>query len=66
MRVDGSGQEDAVKLEGDEAIPAVEPVSASGAGVLSSVTGADGWVEVPESREGIPAGETVAVQQWER
>lgn len=50
----------------EESLPGVEPVRVSGAGVLSSVTVADGWVEVPESREGIPAGETVPVQQWER
>ena len=41
------------------------PVSASGAGVLSTVALADGWVQIPESREGIPAGETVTVEQWE-
>ncbi len=41
------------------------PTRASGAGVLSSVALADGWVVVPESREGIPAGETVSVQNWE-
>ncbi|WP_128476250.1 molybdopterin molybdotransferase MoeA [Halorussus pelagicus] len=41
------------------------PTRASGSGVLSSVALADGWVEVPEGREGIPAGETVAVQDWE-
>jgi molybdopterin molybdotransferase len=40
-------------------------VRASGAGVLSSVGMADGWVVVPEGREGIDAGETVAVQDWE-
>jgi molybdopterin molybdotransferase len=50
--------------EGD--LPAVEPLRTSGAGVMSSVAAADGWVEVPESREGVPAGETVAVQEWER
>jgi len=33
--------------------------------VLSSVALADGWVEVPEEREGIAEGETVAVQDWE-
>ncbi|MCU4716786.1 molybdopterin molybdotransferase MoeA [Halapricum hydrolyticum] len=42
-----------------------EPTRASGAGVLSSVALADGWVVVPESREGIPAGETVAAENWE-
>ena len=41
------------------------PVRVSGAGVLSSVTAADGWVEIPEQREGIPAGETVTVQLWD-
>jgi hypothetical protein len=43
----------------------VEPVRTGGAGVLSSVAAADGWVVVPESREGIPAGETVTVRDWE-
>ncbi|MFB6134745.1 MAG: gephyrin-like molybdotransferase Glp [Halanaeroarchaeum sp.] len=41
------------------------PVSASGAGVLSTVALADGWVTVPESREGIPADRTVSVSRWE-
>ncbi|MEZ3115962.1 molybdopterin molybdotransferase MoeA [Halobaculum sp. MBLA0147] len=41
-----------------------EPVRAAGAGVLSSVALADGWVVVPESREGFPAGTTVDVQLW--
>jgi molybdopterin molybdotransferase len=41
------------------------PTRASGAGVLSSVALADGWVVVPEEREGIPADETVAVEDWE-
>jgi molybdopterin molybdotransferase len=41
------------------------PTRASGAGVLSSVALADGWVVVPERREGIPEGETVAVESWE-
>jgi molybdopterin molybdotransferase len=26
---------------------------------------ADGWVVVPEGREGFPEGETVAVEDWE-
>jgi molybdopterin molybdotransferase len=42
----------------------VEPVR-GGAGVLSSVAAADGWVLVPESLEGVAAGETVTVQRWE-
>ncbi|WP_458187518.1 molybdopterin molybdotransferase MoeA [Haladaptatus sp. NG-WS-4] len=41
------------------------PTRASGSGVLSSVALADGWVEVPEEREGIPEGETVEVANWE-
>ena len=41
------------------------PTRASGSGVLSSVALADGWVVVPEEREGIPAGETVEVEDWE-
>lgn len=41
------------------------PTRASGSGVLSSVALADGWVVVEESREGIPEGETVAVESWE-
>ena len=41
------------------------PTRTSGAGVLSSVALADGWVAVPEGREGFAAGETVAVQNWE-
>ena len=42
----------------------VEPVR-GGAGVLSSVAAADGWVVVPESLEGVAAGEPVVVQQWD-
>ena len=42
-----------------------EATRASGAGVLSSVALADGWVTVPEGREAIPEGETVAVEDWE-
>jgi len=51
---------------GDGTEPTASPVRTGGAGVMSSVAFADGWVEVPESREGIQAGETVTVQQWER
>jgi molybdopterin molybdotransferase len=40
-------------------------VRASGAGVLSSVALSDGWVVVPEQREGLAEGDTVAVQNWE-
>ena len=41
------------------------PTRASGSGVLSSVSLADGWVVVPEGREGVAEGETVAVEDWE-
>ncbi|SFB85313.1 molybdopterin molybdotransferase [Halobiforma haloterrestris] len=41
------------------------PTRASGSGVLSSVALADGWVVVDDDREGVPEGETVAVQDWE-
>jgi molybdopterin molybdotransferase len=52
--------------EGDGASDrTAEPVRAGGAGVLSSVALADGWLVVPERREGIPAGERVAVESWE-
>jgi len=49
--------------DGDE--PTATPTRTKGAGVLSSVALADGWVVVPEELEGYPAGETVAVEQWE-
>ena len=42
----------------------VEPIRVAGASVLSSITDADGWVVVPESVEGYPAGETVTVEAW--
>jgi len=50
---------------GGDSTPTARPVRTGGAGVLSSVAAADGWVPVPESREGIPAGETVTVEDWE-
>ncbi|WP_255195466.1 molybdopterin molybdotransferase MoeA [Halorarius litoreus] len=45
--------------------PVATPTRASGSGVLSSVALADGWVVVPEESEGIPADETVTVEDWE-
>jgi len=45
--------------------PKATPTRAKGAGVLSSVALADGWVVVPEETEGYEAGKTVAVEQWE-
>lgn len=48
----------------DETVTA-SPVHASGSSILSSVSLADGWVQVPESVEGYDAGETVPVEFWE-
>ncbi len=45
--------------------PLAVPTRASGAGVLSSVALADGWVVVPEGREGYDAGTAVGVENWE-
>ncbi len=42
-----------------------EPIMVSGAGILSSVARADGFVIVPEEREGIEAGEMVEVHLFE-
>ncbi len=41
------------------------PLRAKGAGILSSVALADGWVVVPEDREGYADGEQVTVEYWE-
>ncbi|MFC6989418.1 gephyrin-like molybdotransferase Glp [Haloplanus sp. GCM10025708] len=41
------------------------PTRASGSGVLSSVALADGWVVVPEEREGLTEGSAVDVENWE-
>jgi molybdopterin molybdotransferase len=60
-----------VRLEAHEEVEETDPdyravpTRASGSGVLSSVALADGWVVVDDDREGIPAGETVAVENWE-
>ena len=54
-----------VRTEQDGEELVAEPTRAKGSGVLSSVALADGWVVVPEAREGIPEGETVPVEHWE-
>jgi molybdopterin molybdotransferase len=54
-----------VRLEADEDGLEATPTRAGGSGVLSSVALADGWVVVSESNEGIAAGTTVAVENWE-
>jgi molybdopterin molybdotransferase len=40
----------------------VEPVHAKGSGLLSSITKANGYVIIPENREGLDQGEMVMVQ----
>lgn len=52
-----------VVVEGDE--PTARPVRTKGAGVLSSVADADGFVVTPESREGYAKGDEVDVVLWE-
>ncbi|WP_435099440.1 molybdopterin molybdotransferase MoeA [Halarchaeum sp. P4] len=54
-----------VSLEETDDGYVADPVHTSGSGVLSSVSLADGWVVVPEPAEGVAAGETVTVEQWE-
>ncbi|WP_284008467.1 gephyrin-like molybdotransferase Glp [Haloarcula pelagica] len=54
-----------VELDEGETEPTATPIRSGGAGVLSSVALADGWVVVPESTEGYAAGETVEVEYWE-
>ena len=58
------GDDDRDSDDGERSHAAI-PTRASGSGVLSSVALADGWVVVDESREGIPAGETIDVELWE-
>jgi molybdopterin molybdotransferase len=50
-----------VALKGGKA----EPIMASGAGILSSVARADGYVVVPEELEGLEGGEEVEVNLFE-
>jgi len=51
--------------DGETDLPDAAPTRASGSGILSSVALADGWVVVPEPREGLDAGEVVDVELWE-
>jgi molybdopterin molybdotransferase len=39
----------------------VEPISTKGSGLLTTMTKANGYVIIPEDREGIDEGETVVV-----
>lgn len=54
-----------VSLDEQDGTTVASREMASGAGVLSSVTNADGWVVISESLEGIDEGETVMVEDWE-
>ncbi|QZX98504.1 molybdopterin molybdotransferase MoeA [Halobaculum rubrum] len=68
VKLDPATDEDGAAGDADGGdSPTVEatPTRASGSGMLSSVALADGWVVVPESREGLDAGETVDVELWE-
>jgi molybdopterin molybdotransferase len=42
-----------------------EPVSARGSGIISTMTKANGYVVVPENREGLEEGESVSVQLFD-
>jgi molybdopterin molybdotransferase len=61
---EGDGERDAAD-DDESADRTATPTRASGSGVLSSVALADGWVVVPEGREGFAADETVTVEGWE-
>jgi molybdopterin molybdotransferase len=54
-----------VELDEADGEPVAVPTRTSGSGILSSVALADGWVVVPDSQEGLPEGERVAVEHWE-
>ncbi|HEX59725.1 MAG TPA: molybdopterin molybdenumtransferase MoeA, partial [Methanomicrobia archaeon] len=50
-----------VRLEFEAAEAYAIPIRTSGAGVLSSVTRADGFLLIPEEKEGVEQGELVKV-----
>lgn len=54
-----------VMLDPGDELPEAVPVRSSGAGVLSSVTSADGWIVIPEDQDICEAGTTVQVEDWE-
>lgn len=62
---DGENGGDDPHHDPDDAPYVATPTRASGSGVLSSVALADGWVVVPEPREGLDAGDVVDVELWE-
>ncbi|WP_248517835.1 molybdopterin molybdotransferase MoeA [Salinarchaeum laminariae] len=54
-----------VELGVEDGHTVARPTRTKGAGVLSSVALADGWIEIEPGVEGLPEGELVAVQDWE-
>jgi molybdopterin molybdotransferase len=64
-RVSLSEPDGAEATDGDDALPTATPTRASGSGILSSVALAEGWIVIPEPREGLDAGEPVDVELWE-
>ena len=54
-----------VELDREDGDLVATPTRTGGAGVLSSVALTDGWVVVPEDREGYAAGDRVEVENWE-
>jgi molybdopterin molybdotransferase len=53
-----------VKLKNGEFV--AEPVSAKGSGAISTMTQSNGFVVVPENREGVTEGEAVLVYMFEK
>jgi molybdopterin molybdotransferase len=54
-----------VKLQKEAGRYYAEPIRVSGSGILSSMTKSDGFLIVAANKEGIAAGETVAVTLYE-
>lgn len=54
-----------VKLQKDAGRYYAEPIRVSGSGILSSMTKSDGFLVIAGNREGIAAGESVAVTVYE-
>jgi molybdopterin molybdotransferase len=53
-----------IRVETDDRGQVAKPMEQSGAGALTSVSLADGWVVVEEEKETVPAGTTVCVEDW--
>jgi len=48
----------------DDTLPMAVPLGDENGRRLASAAGADGWVVVPESAEGLPADDRVVVERW--